>query len=302
MKCAKCGLELLEGTKQCPKCGCINEFIETSALTPKRRRSPVIYATIAFAVIGILALVFYAVASKGRVTQVSSGDKPIDTNVTAAASGNQNSGGLTNVAPGTPGNGGPSTPGNVKPKPPKEVVDYLEYVKKVEEHRQMLLKDTTTAMGMSAGSAEAQSMMNLIDMAMDPNGEAARDPLADTKKELNRQYSNWFETLKYFDKKPAPSECREFSGAYRNVIYGETRTIGEITDSLNKVNIMDPKDLGNLLGALQKMKGDPSIQQNIDKSADDADAKLNAVVANYDMKKPFDVPREQKTSGSIMNF
>jgi len=40
---------------------------------------------------------------------------------------------------------------------------------------------------------------------------------------------------------------------------------------------------------------------NIDKAADDADAKLTTLVSNYDMEKPFDVPREKK-GGNIMGF
>ena len=47
-----------------------------------------------------------------------------------------------------------------------------------------------------------QALMDMIDMAADPEGKEARDPLADSKAELNRQYKNWLETLKYFDGKP----------------------------------------------------------------------------------------------------
>jgi len=46
----------------------------------------------------------------------------------------------------------------------------------------------------------------------------------------------------------------------------------------------------------------PSIQGGIDASADNADAKLTQLVSKYDMQKPFNVPREERTSGSIMGF
>ena len=180
-------------------------------------------------------------------------------------------------------------------------MDYLEFVKRLEAHRQMLLKDTTDAMSLSAGG-QAQGMINLIDMAMDPDRAKAQDPLAETKKELSRQYSNWLNTITFFDKAPAPAECREFSGAYRAVIYNETKAIGDIAVSFNAVDITKLGDLSKLLGNLQKLKGDPRIQGNIDKAADDADAKLTQLTSNYDMKKPFDVPREQQGSGSIMGF
>lgn len=204
--------------------------------------------------------------------------------------------------PGVPGPSDITPPAAAKPKPPKEVVDYLEFVKGVEKHRQMLLKDTTDALLLASTAGAAQSLLDLIDMAMDPDGAKARDPLAETRKELQRQYGNWVSTLEYFDKQPAPAQCREFSGAYRAVLYLETRAIGDIATGMQNVNLMDPKDMGRLLANLQAMKADRSIQANIDKACDDADAKLTALVGQYDMEKPFDVPREQKTSPGIMGF
>lgn len=47
---------------------------------------------------------------------------------------------------------------------------------------------------------------------------------------------------------------------------------------------------------------DPSIQRNIDRAADTADDNLDKLVSTYDMEKPFEVPREQQTSGNIMGF
>jgi len=166
----------------------------------------------------------------------------------------------------------------------------------------MLLKDTGDALGLSAAGSQASSLLKMIDMASDPDSNEDIDPLKDAKDELGRQYKNWVTTLQFFDKKPAPNECREFSGAYRQVLDSETRTIGTVALGLQKVNIMNPDDMSKLLREMQKIKKDPSIQRNIDTAADTADAKLTQLVSQYDMKKPFDVPREQQTSGSIMGF
>lgn len=299
MKCAKCGLDIPQGSRQCPKCGSINEF-EQAAPSPKKRLSPVAYATIALAIIGVFALGFYVLAGRGRnLTAAPGGIQRQDGNITAAPPGVSGPNGIMAAPPGAPGQTQPTLPG--KPKPPQEVVDYLAHVKKVEEHRQMLLKDTSAAMTLSATGGGSKGMMDMINMAMDPEGKAAQDPLAETKAELNRQYSNWQKTLNYFDSKPAPAQCREFSGSYRAVLANETKTLGEISTSFNGLNIQSPDDMSKLLTALQKMKGDPSIQANIDKSANDADAKLTSLVSNYDMQKPFDVPPE-KQGGNIMGF
>ena len=301
MKCAKCGLDLPPGTKNCPKCGNVNEFV---AAQPPRKAKPLVYAIAGLAVIALIALILYAVfAAKGNksVTSAPPG-QPSTGELTSVPPGHPTSGGLTTVPPGTSGPGSTTLAAPAKPKPSQALVAYLDFVKKVEQHRQMLLKDTNKALTLTASGGGTQSLLKMIDMAMDPEGDEALDPLAETKTELNRQYKNWLSTLQYFDKRPAAPECREFSGAYRDLLFRETKTIGEIAVSFNSVNIMDPQDMSKLLAALRKLQNDPSIQAKIDKAADDADSKLSKVVSNYDMQKPFDVPREQKTSGSIMGF
>lgn len=300
MKCARCGLEVPDGVKQCPKCGMINEFKPSE--TPKKKIKPIYYIIGALALIALLGLTVALVTAKQKnVMSAGNGVPGPPGNIMSGPNGKNGNGNLLSAPPGGNGLGDRTIPDSKKPNPPAEVVDYLNYVKKVEDHRQMLLKDTTQALMLST-SSQTQSLLSMIDMAMDPDGAKARDPLADTKKELCRQYKNWLSTLDFFDKKTAPSECREFSGAYRNVLFNETKAIGEVTVSFNSVNVMNPQDLSKLLASLEKMKGDPSIQKGIDDAADNADGKLDTLVANYNMKKPFDVPREQKTSGNIMGF
>jgi hypothetical protein len=301
MNCAKCGLDLPPNVKQCPRCGTVNEF--TTPEAPKKVK-PIVWAIAALALVAIVAIgvaAMMASRAKPTVTQAPRGNLPPGNVVTAPPGGPQ-PGNVMTAPPPAPPPSAPTPPGVVKPKPPQAVVDYLDFVKKVEEHRQMLLKDTGDALGLTAAGSQASSLLKMIDMASDPDSKEDMDPLKDAKNELGRQYKNWVSTIEYFDKKPAPNECREFSGAYRDVLYKETKTIGSVALGLQKVNIMDPNDMSKLLRQMQKMKNDPSIQHNIDSAADNADAKLTQLVSNYDMKKPFDVPREQQTSGSIMGF
>lgn len=302
MQCARCGSEVPQGARECPKCGMTNEFAPEAPA--KRGIKPLTIAIIALALVAIIGIALAAVFSargRGEVTQAPGGNLPPGS-VTQLPAGSPPGGDLTNVPPGAPAPPANQPPDARKPKPPQEVVDYLEFVKKVEKHRQMLLKDTGEALMLSQGGSQAASLMAMIDMATDPEGKAAQDPLASTKNELARQFTNWKKTLDYFDQRTAPAQCREFSGAYRQLLYNETVTIGKIAVDFSGVNIMDPNDMSKLLRSLQKMKGDPSIQEKIDESADTADAKLEALVSNFDMEKPFDVPREKQTSGSIMGF
>lgn len=223
-------------------------------------------------------------------------------NVMNAPAGQPDGGNIISAPPGNPAPVAPGPASVAKPKPPPEVVAYLAFVKKIEAHRQMLLRDTGAALMLSQAGGQTQGLLDLIDMASDPDSQKAIDPLADSKAELGRQFKNWKNTLDYFDKQQAPDQCREFSGAYREVLRQETLVIGKLAVDFSKVDVTDPQDMMKLLGVLQKMKGDPTIQKGIDDSADNADSRLDLLVSNYDMEKPFDVPREQKTSGSIMGF
>lgn len=297
MKCAKCGLELPANTKQCPKCGSINEF-EQAPAAPKKK-NPMMFVIIGLALVGLLALAIYAMSNK-NVTSAPGGVARDDTNITTAPPGTPADGGLVTAPPGAPGEPEKTPAGVVKPKPPQEVVDYLAYVKKVEEHRQMLLKDTSAALLLAVGG-QAKSYEAILDSIEGGGSAEVKDPMTDMRKELNRQYGNWQATLKFFDQKPAPPECREFAGAYRAVIAAETETIKREVQITSKIDVSKSSSISEGLAAMLGMQKDPNLQANIDKSADDADAKLSALVSNYDMEKPFDVPRE-KQGGSLLGF
>ncbi len=297
MKCAKCGLDLPANTRQCPKCGSINEFEQPAA--PAKKKNPIVFVIIGLAIIGLLALGIYAMSNK-NVASAPAGVERQDANIATAPPGQPNSGGLVTAPPGNPAPPTKTPEGVTKPKPPPEVVDYLDHVKKVEEHRQMLLKDTSAALLLAVGG-QAKSYEAILDAIEGGDSADVKDPMADMRQELNRQYGNWLATLKYFDQKPAPEQCREFAGAYRAVLATETETIKREVQITSKVDVRKSESIAEGLTAMLRMQKDPNLQANIDKAADDADAKLTALVSNYDMEKPFDVPRE-KQGGSLLGF
>lgn len=304
MKCVKCGMDLPDGGRYCSGCGTLNER-QVAASPARPRTRPIIYAIAVLAGVGLIALIVAVVLAQQRgqsITGAPSGTPASGESILTAPPGAPGDGNIMAAPPGTEGKGDKTPSATPKPKPTPAMVEYLNFVKKVEEHRQMLLKDTTNALTLAAAGGATQSLLSMIDMASNPDGAQARDPLQDTKDELSRQYKNWLAALEFFDKQAAPPECREFSASYRDVLYREAKAIGDIAVSFNAVNVMNPQDMSRLLNELQKMKRDQSIQQNIDKATDAADAHLTRLADTYDMQKPFDVPREQKTSGNIMGF
>lgn len=286
MNCAKCGLELPANTRQCPKCGSINEFEQ--APVAAKKKNPLMYVIIGLGVVGLLALAIYAMSNK-NVASAPGGVERNDTNIATAPPGSPAPSGIVTAPPGralpekTP-------PGVTKPKPPQEVLDYLAYVKKVEEHRQMLLDDNSEAVSIAVQGVTGLSLGAL---------EKDQDPWAKVTNELDRQASNWQATVKYFDQKPAPAECREFGGAYRAVIASQAESTAKLATDLGGVDFSNTKDKTQVFGALSKMVG--TVQAPINKSIDGADEKLDNLVARYDMKKPFEIRRE-KQGGSLLGF
>lgn len=303
MKCARCGLDLPPNVRQCPKCGLTNEF---ESLGPKAssKSKPVIIAISALAAVALIALVVGVLARRSNTSIASAPKAPSgpSAGLVTAPRAQMPSGSLMSAPAAKPPATVPNPPAATKPKPPQEVVSYLNFVKKVEDHRRMLLKDQATGLLLSSQVGEAQSLMDEINMASNPDDTKTPDPLKSTKNELNRQYKNWASTLQYFDEMAAPPECRQFSGAYRKVLSTETKEIGYLASSFNSMNIMSLNSMNKLLSGLEKMKSDPSVQGNIDKAAVNANASLNSLVAEYSMNKPFNVKVEQQSGGSLLGF
>lgn len=302
MKCAKCGTDVADGVRQCPNCGLTNEFESPAPAQPKKVK-PLVYVIAGLGAVALLALVVAVLASRGGKSVASAPPAMPGPggNVMSAPPGEPSGGNLVAAPPAPPPSPAQTPAGVTRPKPPQHVLDYLNFVKKVEEHRQMLLRDTGDALTLVV-AGQAQSLESLLDWLDDDKAGEVRDPLAGAKKEIARQYTNWVATVSYFDRTAAPAECREFSGAYREVVAREAKMIGEVANTLHKVDVTKSRDMQEAFRALLRMKNQPTLQSSIDEAADQADAKLAQLVSNYDMEKPFSVPRERKQSGSILGF
>jgi hypothetical protein len=309
MKCARCGFDMPDGAASCPQCGLRNEFAPTKE--KKSKLLPWVIAACAVLVIAVAALVF-ALMHRGNdnVLATSQIPPPPSANVVAAPPGVPEGGSVVQAPPGVPPPGDTTPPFTPKPKPPQYILDYLVIIKQAEDHRHKLLGDTTAAMELAVGG-QTESLLKMIQMAGDPEGEEAQDPLADAKKEINRQYDNWVKLITWldtntktsFDKEPdAAKQCYRLYATFRGVLYAEAKTIYDIASGMNSVNIMNPQDMSKLFTVLSKMKSDKSIQAGMDQASDDADARLTDLVSQYDMEKPFSITREQQSGGNIMGF
>jgi hypothetical protein len=314
-RCARCGGPMPEGARACPRCGLHREV--TIQPPVGWRPGPALIGSGILALVALIAIIVAIVAGfrTRSVTIAAPGQMPPMTGIASAPSGvPSNSGvvsapqgspplsGVVAAPPGVPNAAGQSAPANPKPKPPAEVVDYLEHVRTVEYHRQnVLLKDIGKATSLLQ-AGQVQGLMNILDMVGDPSGENVKSPLEKFATELGRQYQNWLSTVNYFDSKSAPEQCREFGGAYRQALVTETQLIGEVAQGLASTDITSPDAMEKLLAAFRTMSSSGNLQQQIDYYVDLSDTKLNELVSQYDMQKPFSVLRERGNPGNIMGL
>lgn len=303
MKCPKCSQELAPETRQCPRCGTTFSGPQQAVPPPaKSKRKVAFIAGGALLIIIIAAFIAHAAFSGNSITQ---GGEPTAMNgpsVTNAPPANLPSGpSVTNAPPAAPPPTGPGDPNINAPKVPQEVLDYLEFVKGIEAKRQKLLGDTTRAVSLAAGQAQAESILDMINMTMDDTGKAEQEPkkVTSVEKELGAQINNWNGLIREFDSKPAPQQCAGFAGAYRIVIVTETVRMSAIMNTIARVNWSDMESVKKALSDLQSMKGDPNLQGGIDKAVESADGSLAGLCSQYGIQKSFEVKKETDTGGSI---
>ncbi|MEN6373007.1 MAG: zinc ribbon domain-containing protein [Armatimonadota bacterium] len=295
MICPKCASELPSGAPVCPKCGTIVQ--ENEQAKPAAKPKSYLPYAIAGALLAVIIIALIAKMAFSGKSVTNASQSPVGgPSVTNAPAGEPGGPSVTNApAPNTPGASVTTAPG--KPAPPQDVLDYLEFVKQIESQRQALLKDTSRAVSMQTSS---KGLEDMIDWAMD-DSSAAKDPLADLKKEIGVHAQNWNTLIRTFDSRRAPAQCAEFAGAYRQGLTTETQAIFRVSSIINGISISSSDSMQQALSQLQQMKSDPNLQGGIDKSVQNADNKLGELSAQLGISKPFDVRKESDAGGSILS-
>ncbi len=301
MYCQKCGSELGSEVSMCPKCGAFTGTTEQTGQSPKSR-SKLVYILAGILGVAIVAGIVALLMLRGRpITQgeqTVSNSGPAITNTEPPTPGGGPA--ITNAAPAQPSPASPTNTPPKKPNAPQTVIDYINFVKQVEASRQALLRDTARAISLSAGAAQAQSLIDAIDMAMDDSPQDKPKKANAVEDELKRQATNWSNLLRNFDSRPAPQECNEFAGNYRSVLSSETQEMQRLGSILGGTDWTNVQSIQDSLSKLQTMKSDPNLQGNIDKAVENADGRLTTLCDSYaNMPKPFTVEKETG-GGSII--
>ncbi|MDO8587123.1 MAG: zinc ribbon domain-containing protein [Armatimonadota bacterium] len=271
MKCPNCGVDIDDTARFCPSCG-------TQAGTSERRPAPSLPKRpliAALAVIGVLiaaALVFALLRPKGEHSVVQSSKPPLPSSSVVQSP----------VPALTPKQ--PLTQTNVPPAPsmpkappeekaPPEVVQYIEFVKRVEDHRKQMRVDFNPAIDMLKSAYGAQ-------LGFDEEQESPQPPKVAKGYE---QYSQqWNQLVQAFDSMPAPEPCRPLAGAYRQALANYVVAMVKIQAAV----------VQNDLNTLMAMRG--KAQPDIDEQLRQSDSQLGELTKRYRLEKTFSITADRE--------
>lgn len=267
----------------------------TPEQSPQSRKPIALYIAGALAAIIIIALVVALLSSRQKTVVLAPAAAPPPGTALTQAPMPQSPGGqaVTQApAPALAPSGQPVQP------PPQDVLDYLNDVSKIEQHRKYLLNDKGPALALLAGGGDA--LESMIRQAMDPDLNENVDPFSKVRSELSRQLKHWQNVIRSFDTLKPPPSCMQFAGAYRWVLTTETQQIGKATAILADANADNEDTMSRALSALNNMKADPNTQGGIGKAVDASETQLNSVCKQFGITKPFSVYKETSGGSIIM--
>ncbi len=308
MKCTKCQADLPPQSRFCLKCG---TPVQPAAAQPAPRAEapaqPAGFAKPASsglskstkAVIGMLCL---AVAALGAVV-VRSG--------LLHSAANTKNGTLVN-APGSSGNGSlVQMPGDSKNAPlvqapgtsqappdliqkpddqqsPEDVLDYLRFLKEVEQRKMSLIKDFMATALMQSAMEKSQ------EAAAASSDEASKNFLPSMNKGFEQYPARWDQLAKYFLTRQPPASCAILQKKYYEHLGKVESMFLQVHNALAQANT----DPGKALSALTEMQGKASAEA--DDTARQADDALGDVCDKYRIRKEFDIKTDSGSGSGLL--
>jgi len=154
-------------------------------------------------------------------------------------------------------------------KVPPEVVQYIEFVKRVEAKRKEMRIDFTPAMEMLKAAYGAQ--LGLLD---EDSIETEPPKVAGG---YNKYVQEWNQLVQTFDTVQAPEPCRQFAGAYR-------QALGSYVTAMTRIQAAMVQGDINTLESMRR-----KTQPDIDGLLREADSQLAQLTKRYHLEKTFTV-------------
>lgn len=185
-------------------------------------------------------------------------------------------GAKTPLPSGPPVMGAQAKPGITAPA---EVLDYLDFLGKIEAQRIVLKNNVNGALGM-LGAAKGME------------GATEPDQQQGAKSQINSGYTDytaqWQNLVSQFQSTQPPPECEELANDYDRLLTDYASYISQIQVA------MQNKDLNTLMS----LQGTAGVQINTDAAT--ADTALSTLCQKYGIQKPFNIPPDSGGAGTSL--
>ena len=282
MKCPRCGVDVGDQAKFCSSCGVVIERPGVEA-----RRAPRLPARAMIVAALVVAGILIALAVVMALLRPRNPEQPLvqsPTNVPHASSPITQTPGQP-YAPRQPLSQAdvPPAPRGLQPpveeKAPPEVIEYINFVKGIEERRKSMRVDFSPALDMLKDAYGAQ-----LGLALDDSEEQ-------TPPKVNKGYSdyiqNWNQLVQTFDRVQPPEPCRQFAGAYR-------QALGSYVSAMSKIQVaMAQNDINTLMAMRSRAQPDIDVQLR------QADRQLAELTKRYRLEKTFTITPDREVDSIL---
>ena len=278
MKCPKCSAELPAGVRLCNACGTSLAIAShTAAVDPDALRRKRI-ALIA----GAVALLLVAALGYKLVSGLL-----------------QTNRGVPAVAPLTAKTGNAPAPAPVTnataPAPPKEVLDYLAFLKDIERRRIALAK---RHMGQAMVISTQITASNITAQMSEEPEKEEKKAYNEFQELLNTMSTEWQQLSGAFRSVAPPSQCKALAEVYYEVLRSTSDGMTKVGTSMAQAL---SGDASNAIKSLTEMQGAGmgSASQAVTDSCKAADTELGTVCSKFGIQKDFDIVDDSSGSSLV---
>ena len=292
MQCPNCGGELPADAKFCLSCGAPTDVTSVREATPaqlsakeekkSRAQSGLVVVAGGLILVAIIALIFAFLFRKPGPQVIRSEIAPVKPGpaVTGAPVGPVNPG---------PGVTQTQTPPRIqlpnKPPPPPEVVEYLKFVKGVEERR-IAMRDAQAEYLLKkyVSGNIGKLLADMIGQLAEPEGQVEESQGA--MEDLKAVAAAWENLIRLFDSRQSPPQCRVLAGAYRTALAQYCNAMAKLFAAAVQGDI----------AAAQRVS---SVQDDLDKYLSASEQELGRVCKEYGIEKDFAITPD-KGGGTVV--
>ena len=300
MKCVRCSAEIPSQSQFCLRCGTPvsaanptgnHPAIRPVVPAPAKNNTPLIAAV---SILTILVLALGAFVVKGMLAQKPTEEAP--TGLVQAPKKQQPTGLVEKPAESKPVET-VGKPEEGPPPTPKEITDYLAFLKSIEEKRKNLERDEIAhAMALQATlpADQAKQFMNFGDDSNVSPATTNPAPVNDTLQSTKDYDTKWNQIASEFHTKAPPQACLAIHDAYTDFLGKSQAAILNIFNVLEGARTNPQKAYEDA----QKMKG---TSKPIDDAMHKSDDAVKQVCNQYHIRKDFDIS-ESGGGGNMFGF